>query len=68
MSVYFLDLNEITSAKYEKEGNAKVAAEYFTTIDHTHTSLAGARVNAESVVEGLRKIKRLKIDRFLAKR
>lgn len=67
-SVYFLDLNEITSAKYEKDGPAKVAAEYFTTIDHTHTSLAGARVNAESVVEGLRKIKQLKIDRFLAKR
>lgn len=66
--VYFLDLNAITSARYEREGNAKVTAEYFTTIDHTHTTLAGARVNAESVVEGLRKIKRLKIDRFLAKR
>lgn len=67
-SVYFLDLNEITAAKYEKNGPAKVGADYFTKIDHTHTSLAGARVNAESVVEGLRKIKRLKIDRFLAKR
>ena len=67
-SVNFLDLNEITSEKYEKAGGEKVAVEYFTKIDHTHTSLAGARVNAESVVEGLRKIKQLKIDRFLAKR
>jgi len=67
-SVYFLDLNEITAAKYEKLGSAKVAADYFTTIDSTHTSLAGARVNAESVVEGLRKIKGLRIKKFLAKR
>lgn len=67
-SVYFVDLNELTAAKYEKIGSAKVASDFFTTIDHTHTSLAGARVNAESVVEGLRKIKQLKIDRFLAKR
>lgn len=67
-SSYFLDLNEITARKYEKDGSAKVDADYFTKIDNTHTSLAGARVNAESVVEGLRKIKRLKIDRFLAKR
>ena len=67
-AVFFLDLNEITAAKYEKEGQASVAANYFTMIDHTHTSLAGARVNAESVVEGLRMIKGLKIDRFLIKR
>jgi len=67
-SVFFLDLNEITALKYEKIGQEKVGADYFTTIDHTHTSLAGALVNAESVVEGLRKIKQLKLDRFLAKR
>jgi lysophospholipase L1-like esterase len=67
-SVYFVDLNELTAAKYEKIGAAKVASEFFTTVDNTHTSMAGARVNAESVVEGLRKIKQLKIDRFLAKR
>lgn len=67
-STYFLDLNEITALKYEKAGQEKVAANYFTTVDQTHTSLAGARVNAESVVEGLRKIKGLKIDRYLARR
>jgi lysophospholipase L1-like esterase len=67
-SSYFLDLNEITALKYEKDGPVKVAADYFTKIDNTHTSIAGARVNAESVVEGLRKIKGLRIDRFLIKR
>lgn len=67
-SSYFLDLNDITAAKYEKDGQMVVVLNYFTTKDHTHTSLAGARVNAESVLEGLRKIKALGIDRFLAKR
>jgi lysophospholipase L1-like esterase len=67
-SVYFVDLNELTAAKYEKIGAVKVASDFFTTVDNTHTSMAGARVNAESVVEGLKKIKQLKIDRFLVKR
>lgn len=67
-SVFFVDLNELTAVKYEKIGSAKVASDFFTTIDNTHTSLGGAKVNAESVVEGLRKIKKLKIDRFLTKR
>jgi lysophospholipase L1-like esterase len=67
-STYFLDLNEITAAKYEKVGREKVGSDYFTTVDHTHTSLAGALVNAESVIEGLRKIKGLKIDKFVKKR
>ena len=66
-SVYFVDLNELTAAKYEKIGAVKVASDFFTTVDNTHTSMAGARVNAESVVEGLKKIKQLKIDRFLVK-
>jgi lysophospholipase L1-like esterase len=52
--VPFIDLNEIIAAKYEKLGQEKVTADYFTTVDHTHTSPAGARVNAESVVEGIR--------------
>jgi rhamnogalacturonan acetylesterase len=54
--VLFVDLNEITAQKYEKEGAEIVAATYFTTKDHTHTSAAGAKMNAESVVEGLKKL------------
>lgn len=63
----FIDLNAITAAKYEKEGEAKVAA-YFTTKDHTHTSPAGARINAESVVEGLRKLKHAPLKKYLIKK
>lgn len=63
----FVDLNEITSFKYEKDGPSKVAAEYFTTKDHTHTSPAGARLNALSVAEGLRKLKRSPLKKYLVK-
>lgn len=63
--VLFVDLNEITAQKYEKIGAEKVGAEFFTTKDHTHTSPAGARLNAESVVEGLRKLKKNPLKKYL---
>ena len=50
----FIDLNEIIAKRYEAAGQEKVQAEYFGPTDHTHTTPAGARVNAASVVEGIR--------------
>jgi lysophospholipase L1-like esterase len=50
----FIDLNEIIARRYEAAGQARVAAEYFGPTDHTHTTPAGARLNAQCVVEGLR--------------
>ena len=50
----FIDLNEIVAARYEAVGQEKVQAEFFTAADHTHTTPAGAAVNAECVVEGIR--------------
>ena len=53
---YFIDLNRITADKLEAmgldEGLRKVNA-YFKQ-DHTHTSKAGARLNAAGIAEGLR--------------
>lgn len=53
---WYIDLNTITADKLEKigldEGLRKVNAYYQK--DHTHTSKAGAMLNAESVAEGLR--------------
>ena len=60
---YFIDLNQITADKYDRWGAEKVRT-FFPT-DHTHTNPAGARVNAESVVEGIRKQKKLKLTRYL---
>ncbi|HYV38310.1 MAG TPA: rhamnogalacturonan acetylesterase [Gemmataceae bacterium] len=50
----FIDLNTLVSDRYDKLGQKKVAP-YFA--DNQHTTKAGALVNAETVVEGLRKLK-----------
>jgi len=50
--VEFIDLNEITARKYDALGEAKV--EPLFGDPHTHTTLAGAIINAEGVVEGLK--------------
>ena len=52
-NVPFVDLNDITARKFETFGPGKV--EYMFYLDRIHTSAFGARVNAESAVEGLRK-------------
>ncbi len=53
-NVAFIDLNGITADKYDAMGQEKVAA-YFPH-EHTHTNEAGAFVNAQSVVDGLRQL------------
>ncbi len=50
--VGFIDLNEITARKYDALGEA--AVEPLFGDPHTHTTLAGAVINAESVVQGLK--------------
>lgn len=50
----FIDLNELVALRYEAEDEPKVKAEYFTEADHTHTTAAGARVNAAAVAEGIK--------------
>lgn len=49
-----IDLNGIIAGHYEEAGKEKVQQLYFTTTDHTHTTPAGAELNAASVVEGIR--------------
>jgi len=63
----FIDLNEIIAEHYEKDGQEKVASTYFTIIDHTHTTAAGARLNAASVIEGLKKIKKVQLRKYILK-
>ena len=53
---YYIDLNKISGDKFQDMGynqGLRVVAEYFKN-DHTHTSLKGARLNAQSIAEGLR--------------
>lgn len=60
---FFIDLNHITADKYDKLGAEKVKA--FFPGDHTHPSEEGARVNAESVAEGIKQLNELKLKKFL---
>ena len=53
--VGFIDLNEIIARKYDALGPEKV--EPLFGDEHTHTSRAGAELNADSVVEGLKALK-----------
>ena len=62
---FFIDLNRITADKYQKSGPAVVAT-YFPS-DHTHTNAAGAKVNAASVVTGLRALKKNPLNKYLLK-
>lgn len=53
---YFIDLNAITGQKLQRmadDEGLKRVNEHFCK-DHTHTSLKGARLNAEGVAEGLK--------------
>ncbi|MGV3704201.1 MAG: rhamnogalacturonan acetylesterase [Arcticibacter sp.] len=59
---YFIDLNGITAARYDKMGPAQVKGLFPT--DHTHTNPEGARINAESVLKGLKKQKRIGLYKF----
>jgi len=61
----FIDLNEIVAGHYESAGPEKVQTEYFTPVDHTHTSPAGAWLNAASVVEGIKQLKNCPLRKFL---
>lgn len=56
--VPFVDLTDITARKFEKFGKEKV--KYMFYLDRIHTSAFGAKVNAESAVEGIRTNKDLK--------
>jgi len=61
--VAFIDLNEITALKYDQLGPDEVKK--FFPGDHTHTNKAGARLNAESVVDGIRMNKKLPLNKYL---
>lgn len=55
--VAFINLNQITLSHYAGLSPQEIKEKYFTPADNTHTSPAGASLNAQSVVEGLRQLK-----------
>ena len=64
--VRYLPLNAIVSRKYEELGPDKVEALF--SGDNTHTSLAGAELNAASVIAGLKALKKNPLARYFSER
>src|SRR5947207_5071000 len=62
--VNFIDVTKLIADKYEELGEEKVK-ELFAT-DHTHTSPAGAELNASLVVAGLKMLKDKPLNRYLS--
>ena len=63
-NVYFVDLNELTAAKFDLIGENKVESYYK---DMVHTSKKGAIMNAESVVEGICRLQNCDLKKYLKK-
>ncbi len=64
-NAYFIDLNELVAVKYDAIGDStKLQATYFVK-DHTHTNGAGAKVNAATVVEGVRQLKNCPLNGYI---
>jgi rhamnogalacturonan acetylesterase len=59
---YFIDLNNIVAEKYEAMGASAVKP--FFPVDHTHTNLEGAKLNAGLVIAELKKIKPGKLNKY----
>ena len=62
---YFIDLNELIAAEYEKMGEQEVRR--FFPADHTHTNLDGAKLNAAIVANALKKINPERINKYMTK-
>ncbi len=61
---FFVDLNELVARRYEASGAEQVKARYFLEA-HTHTTPAGARLNAAAVVMGIRDLKDCPLTAFI---
>lgn len=62
--VAFIDLNEIIARQYDALGEA--AVEPLFADPHTHTSRAGAELNAEAVVSGLKALPHNPVAKFFS--
>jgi lysophospholipase L1-like esterase len=60
---YFINLNERVAEKYEEIGADKV--KLFFPVDHTHTNIDGAKLNAGIVVNALKEIKPGKLKKYI---
>lgn len=60
---YFIDLNDLIATKYEALGQGQVKG--FFPGDHTHTDINGAKLNAQTVIDQLKKINPGKLKKYM---
>ena len=61
---YYIDLNDLVASRYEQLGPDEVKSKLFLE-DHTHTTEAGAKINAALVAEGIRAQRKLALRKLL---
>jgi rhamnogalacturonan acetylesterase len=64
-NAFFIDLNSITADKYDAMGQEAVKP--FFPKEHTHTNYDGAKMNAASVVDGLKLLPNCNLNKYLLK-
>ncbi|MDZ7876170.1 MAG: rhamnogalacturonan acetylesterase [Saprospiraceae bacterium] len=60
---FFIDLNKNVALAYEKLGKEEVLK--FFPKDHTHTNLAGAKLNAQIVTAGMKELEKCELKKYL---
>lgn len=63
--IQFVQLNGLINDKYAGLDPAQIKSQYFTPADNTHSSPAGAMLNASCVVEGIRQLKDCPLSQYL---
>ena len=63
--IQFIQLNGLINDKYAGLDPAQIKSQYFTPADNTHSSPAGAMLNASCVVEGIRKLQDCPLSQYL---
>jgi rhamnogalacturonan acetylesterase len=61
---FYIDLNKLVCDDYETEGEAKVRATYYLA-DATHTIEAGAQLSAKCVIDGIKSLPNLTLNKYL---
>lgn len=67
-NVPLVNLNQITMSHYAGLSPKEIKEKYFTPADNTHTSPAGAELNAQSVIASLKQLKDCPLAGFLKTR
>jgi rhamnogalacturonan acetylesterase len=63
--ISFIPLNQLICDQYDKLGEETASKTMYTSADHTHTSLEGAKINAACVVQGIKDIKNSPLANYL---